>query len=255
MISQNFQQFTYKFNLRCNVLKYSSTVLNKSIHGTTFEKIPKWFYTKDWTILSSKKNTTTNAMITDVVSPTVTIHNNNDTKDDSNKQSTKPNVVSDSTITPNETSKKTGLTASSTVTTLDDMETKVILTNLKNASNVNYVETQNWKKGLKGIRRKKYTWTFLTVCGFVGGVIIYTHDLIVKYMFQGRLTLINAFDSNSYFGLRLVLWILFNLVFMYVSLMMTIFIAPASEGSGIPAIKGKCFQLKLFLFECVTSFD
>ncbi|EFC35704.1 predicted protein [Naegleria gruberi] len=180
-------------------------------------------------------------MITDVVSPTVTIHNNDnnndDTKDDSNKQSTKPNVVSDSTITPNETSKKTGLTASSTVTTLDDMETKVILTNLKNASNVNYVETQNWKKGLKGIRRKKYTWTFLTVCGFVGGVIIYTHDLIVKYMFQGRLTLINAFDSNSYFGLRLVLWILFNLVFMYVSLMMTIFIAPASEGSGIPAIK------------------
>ncbi|KAG2389599.1 hypothetical protein C9374_014159 [Naegleria lovaniensis] len=115
---------------------------------------------------------------------------------------------------------------------------KDILSTVKLANDAKYKESlESFKKGFKAFQKQKFVWTYLTLIGFTGGVVAYTHELIVRYMFQGRLAMINAFDPVEYFGLRLFLWVIFNLAFVYGAALLTVFIAPTAEGSGIPPLK------------------
>ncbi|EFC46596.1 chloride channel protein [Naegleria gruberi] len=114
------------------------------------------------------------------------------------------------------------------------MDVKFMLQTVKHAATVSYVETMHWKKHFLN---KKYVWTFLTICGILGGIIIYCHDLIVLYMYRGRLTIINQFDEKEYFGLRLFLWVIYSLFFVTISLILVVLFGPYSEGSGISLVK------------------
>ena len=123
---------------------------------------------------------------------------------------------------------------SSTTGTTSKEDTRKILQMLRASSRTQYHQVVQQKKGLL---HRKYLWTLLTLCGFWCGVITFAHDQIIKYMFQGRLTMIDAFDPQQYFGVRMILWILYNLFFMYSSALLVTFVAPTAEGSGIPAVK------------------
>ncbi|KAL9645949.1 hypothetical protein ABK040_001057 [Willaertia magna] len=126
------------------------------------------------------------------------------------------------------------ITSSSTKEGGGKLEVRTILRTLRNASEIEFKETL---KISSYIKNHKFVWMFLTICGFLGGLLSFAHDMIIKYIGQGRSTMIGGLDENQFLGLRLFLWVVYNLAFVYLGLLLTIFIAPAAEGSGIPPVK------------------
>ena len=113
-------------------------------------------------------------------------------------------------------------------------QTMMKLIEVATTSQQYYHQRQQQKKHLM---EKKYIWLFLSLLGFITGIISYTQDIIIQYMAKGRLTMINALDEERYHALRLFLWIVYNLVFVYVPVVLTVVVAPFNEGSGIAPVK------------------
>jgi len=83
----------------------------------------------------------------------------------------------------------------------------------------------------------KFVWTFLTLLGIVGGVIGFLLDILVDYIIQGRSTLVDSIDETNAPGAKMIVWILYNLLFVVFSLLLTLWVSPIAEGSGIPPVK------------------
>ena len=145
--------------------------------------------------------------------------------------------------------------ALSIISDFDDNNYKALKT-VKLTHDLQYAEH---KKRKKNLMEKKYIWVLLTIASVFGGVVAYVHDLILRYMFQGRITIVEQIDS-SLFGVRLLVWIIFNLFFIVITLLMVVLIAPSAEGSGVSHIKAilngaelkDAMSLQTFIVKLVT---
>ncbi|KAG2385628.1 hypothetical protein C9374_003443 [Naegleria lovaniensis] len=93
------------------------------------------------------------------------------------------------------------------------------------------------KQQLSTKKHTHYIYTYLTLLGFLGGLITFSHDIIVRYLVLGKNSLINLWDPEKDYSLRLFIWVVYNLIFVSFAIVLTALIAPAAEGSGLAGIK------------------
>lgn len=93
------------------------------------------------------------------------------------------------------------------------------------------------KKQLSTKKHTHYIYTYLTLLGFLGGLISFSHDIIVRYLVLGKNSLINLWDPEKDYSLRMFIWIVYNLSFVSFAIVLTALFAPAAEGSGLAGIK------------------
>ncbi|KAL9653793.1 hypothetical protein ABK040_012854 [Willaertia magna] len=124
----------------------------------------------------------------------------------------------------------------------------------------------------KWISEQRFVWTYLSILGLIGGFIAFSHDMLVEYIFKGRLQMIDNFGNDksspsNIIALQMFLWIIYNLIFVVFALLMTALISPAAEGSGIPPVKAiltgvdslrdplsfKTLMVKVFCLPCVLG--
>ncbi|KAG2386121.1 hypothetical protein C9374_002567 [Naegleria lovaniensis] len=87
-----------------------------------------------------------------------------------------------------------------------------------------------------GFSEMEFVWTFLTVLGVLGGMIGFCLDTLVDYIFIGRDSMIEGMVGASP-SLKMFVWILYNLAFVIFSVLLTLWVSPIAEGSGIPSVK------------------
>ncbi|KAF0976141.1 hypothetical protein FDP41_004816 [Naegleria fowleri] len=102
----------------------------------------------------------------------------------------------------------------------------------------------NLKKAFRkytDFKNQKYVWTYLSVLGIVGGMVVFLQDLVISYIFLGREELISHFNGMenhaAKFTVQLLMWVLYTCLFVVSALFITAWVAPTAEGSGIPPVK------------------
>jgi len=86
-------------------------------------------------------------------------------------------------------------------------------------------------------KNKHYIYTYLTLLGLLGGLISFSHDIIVRYLVLGRNSFMDLFDPERYFYLRMFIWVAYNLCLIIFAVLLTAIVGPSAEGSGLAGIK------------------
>ena len=79
------------------------------------------------------------------------------------------------------------------------------------------------------IKRFHRLYVFLTILGFVGGLVCFMQYQMIKYMAVSRQLLVGM--TNSTF-IQFCIWIVYNLMFVVFAIVITKLYAPFAEGMG-----------------------
>ncbi|KAL9655957.1 hypothetical protein ABK040_007578 [Willaertia magna] len=79
---------------------------------------------------------------------------------------------------------------------------------------------------------------FLTIIGMICGFVNFLHEIIIKYMVQGKFDILDSVDPGRQDHKRgIFAWMAYDCSFVLFGLTLIAWIAPAAEGSGLVAIK------------------